>query len=324
MRVRNIQRLDFFHHTVGIMESILSKGHYRSKFFGIVALILIISIILRFCVIPQFDEELEASLSGFFAALLDGLVISLIVTVFIGIFVFWLTPEILKKSVMDVVEPKEIGPLLKKAVTDTKTWTYKGACGRYTRATTLPSLASAAKHEGLGRDIRITILNPNNDLLCTEYATYRRSLKSAINGDLWTKSKVKEEVIATIVSALRFKHEEPLLRIELYLIDHFSAFRFDISDQYVIVTKEDKEAAGLRADSGTYFYDSYKDDVRLSERQSANVGYQGEVPLGDLLTDDNLRDLILAASLIDKDKVQDLELSKIRELINSPKDPYSS
>jgi hypothetical protein len=306
------------------MESILSKTHYRSAFYWLVLLILLFSITLRFLVLPQFDTKLEASLLGFGAALLDGLVISLIVTVLIGSFVFWLTPEILKKSVMDVIEPKEIGPLLKKAATDTRTWTYKGACGRYTRSITLPSLASAAKHEGLGRDIRITILNPANDQLCAEYATYRRSLKSAKSVHPWTESKVKEEVIATIISALRFRHEEPLLRIELYLIDHFSAFRFDISDQYVIVTKEDKEASGLRADSGTYFYDSYKDDVRLSERQSINVSYQDEVPIGNNLTDETLRAFILEASLIDPDKLSSLDLGAIRESINTPEDPYSS
>ena len=306
------------------MESILNKKHYRSRFYLLVTLILFFSITLRFLVLPQFDTKLETSLLGFGVALLDGLVISLIVTVLIGSFVFWLTPEILKKSIMDVIVPKEIGPLLKKAATDTRTWTYKGACGRYTRATTLPLLASAAKHEGLGRDIRITILNPGNDLLCAEYATYRRSLKSAKTGHPWTESKVKEEVIATIISALRFRHEEPLLRIELYLIDHFSAFRLDISDQYVIVTKEDKEASGLRADSGTYFYDSYKDDVRLSERQSINVSYQDEVPIGNNLTDETLRTLILEASLIAPDKLSRLDLSAIRESINSPEDPYSS
>jgi len=306
------------------MDSILSRRHYRTAFYFLVALILFFSTTLRFLVLPQFDVKLETSLLGFGAALLDGLVISLLVTVLIGSFVFWLTPEILKKSVMDVIEPKEIGPLLKKSVADTKTWTYKGACGRYTRATTLPSLASAAKHEGLGRDIRITILNPNNDLLCAEYATYRRSLKSASNSHPWTEAKVKEEIIATIVSALRFRHEEPLLRIELYLIDHFSAFRFDISDQHVIVTKEDKEASGLRADAGTYFYDSYKDDVRLSERQSINVSYQDEVPLGNELTNETLCALILKASLIDPDKLRNLDLSVIRKSINSHEDPYSS
>lgn len=305
------------------MENILSKKHYRSSFYTLVVLILLFSIILRFLLLPKYDATLEASVIKFSASLLDGLVISLIVTTLIGSFVFWLTPEIFEKSVMDVIDPKEIGPLLKKAVTDTKTWTYKGACGRYTRATTLPSLASAAKHEGIGRDIRITILNPKNDLLCAEYATYRRSLKSANNGHPWTESRVKEEVIATIVSALRFKHEEPLLRIELYLIDHFSAFRLDISDQYVIVTKEDKEASGLRADSGTYFYDSYKDDVRLSERQSIKVIYNKKIPLSDKLTEDSLRSLILEAGVIEEDKLNLLDLIAIKTSINSPEDPYS-
>jgi hypothetical protein len=305
------------------MDSILSKRHYRSAFYWLVTLILLFSVTLRFLVLPQFDTTLEVSFSKFSASLLDGLVISLIVTVLIGSFVFWLTPEILKKSVMDVIEPKEIGPLLKKSATDTRTWIYKGACGRYTRATTLPSLASAAKHEGLGRDIRITILNPKNNLLCAEYATYRRSLKSANDGHPWTENKVKEEIIATIVSTLRYRHEEPLLRIELYLIDHFSAFRLDISDQYVVVTKEDKEASGLRADSGTYFYDSYKDDVRLSERQSIKINYHNEVPIGDLLTEDTLRSFILDADLVNSVKLKELSIAEILIAINSPEDPYS-
>ena len=208
-------------------------------------------------------------------------------------------------------------------MTDTRTWTYKGACGRYTRVATLPSLAKAAKHEGIGRDISITILNPKNSQLCAEYATYRRSLKSAKHGDLWSEQKVKEEVLATIVSTLRYRHEEPLLRIELYLIDHFSAFRFDISDQYVIVTKEDKEAAGLRADSGTYFYDSYKDDVRLSERQSICVGFKKIVPIGSDLNVENLRCLIIETDVISEDGIDDLSLGEILKSINSSEDPYS-
>jgi hypothetical protein len=315
--------LDFKSHTESSVESILSKRHYRGAFYWIVSLILIFSVTLRFLVLPQFDSTLDSNIIKFSASLLDSLVISLIVTIFIGSFVFWLTPEILKKSVMDVIDPKEIGPLLKKSTTDTRAWTYKGACGRYTRATTLPSLASAAKHEGLGRDIRITILNPRNDLLCSEYATYRRSLKSANHGYPWTKEKVKEEVIATIISALRYKHEEPLLRIELYLIDHFSAFRLDISDQYVIVTKEDKEASGLRADSGTYFYDSYKDDVRLSERQSINVSYQNEIPLGHALNEETLRTILLEAEIVSEEVIDELDLNVIVNSINSPEDPYS-
>ena len=97
------------------MNDILSKKHYRAIFYLVIGLVLLIAVILRFLVLPQYDTALTSSLPKFSAVLLDGLVVSLIVTVLIGSFVFWLTPEIMKKSVMDVISPKEIGPLLKKS-----------------------------------------------------------------------------------------------------------------------------------------------------------------------------------------------------------------
>lgn len=305
------------------MESILKKKHYRNVFYGFVALLFLISVVLRYLVLPQFDNSLEASFLKFSASILDGFSISLLVSVLIGGFVFWVTPDIVKKSVMDVIEPKEIGPLLKKANSDSRSWIYKGACGRYTRATTLPMMAKSARQEGIGRDIRIILLDPNNDLLCDEYATYRRSLKSAKNGSLWTKSRVKEEVVATVISALRYKHEEPLLRIEIHLINHFSAFRFDISDQYAIVTKEDSEAAGLKADKSTYFYDSYVDDSRLSERQSKRVLYNRKIPLDGDLTTSNIKELVIEIGVMDSNQLEDLDLEYVVNCINAPEDPYS-
>ncbi|NLU97093.1 hypothetical protein B6N13_03155 [Marinomonas sp. UCMA 3892] len=305
------------------MESILKKKHYRNVFYGLVGLLFFISVILRYLVLPQFDNSLEASFLKFLALVLDGFSISLLVSVLIGGFVFWVTPDIVKKSVMDVIDPKEIGPLLKKATSDSRTWIYKGACGRYTRSTTLPMMAKSARQEGIGRDIRIILLDPSNDLLCDEYATYRRSLKSAKNGSLWTKSKVKEEVVATVISALRYKHEEPLLRIEIYLVNHFSAFRFDISDQYVIVTKEDSEAAGLKADKSTYFYDSYIDDSRLSERQSKRVSYNKKIPLDGDLNTSNIKDLAIEIGVVNEIDCEELDLEYVVKCVNVPEDPYS-
>ena len=148
-------------------------------------------------------------------------------------------------------------------------------------------------------------------------------MKSAKNGSLWTKNKVKEEVIATVISALRYKHEEPLLRIEIHLVNHFSAFRFDISDQYVIVTKEDSEAAGLKADKSTYFYDSYVDDSRLSERQSKGIVYDKKIPLDGELTSENIKTLIVEIRLMKEDDLKDLDLEYIEKSVNAPEDPYA-
>ena len=232
------------------MDEILSKQHYRRTFFGFVLLILLLALSARFFVLPYFDPELLLTITSLFGSLLDNLVVSLFLAVFIGAFVFWLTPSIVKRSVIEVVAPKQINSLLKTAANGTRSWIYKGACGRYTRATTIPKLAEAARIEGIGRDITICILNPKNDELCTAYATYRRSLKSAKSGTAWTCQVVQEEILATAITALKFQFSEPQLRIRLFFVDHFSAFRLDISDLYVVVTKEDKEASALRYGSG--------------------------------------------------------------------------
>ena len=304
------------------MDEIFSKQHYRRTFFGVVALVLALALVIRFFVLPYFSPTQALTGAALLGSLLDSLVVSLLLAVAVGGFVFWLTPAIVKRSAIEVIAPKQINPLLKTAATATRSWVYKGACGRYTRATTLPKLAEAARTEGIGRDITICILNPKNDALCAAYATYRRSLKSGNSGKPWSRQVVQEEILATAVTALRFQFSEPLLRIRVFFVDHFSAFRLDIADQYVVVTKEDKEASALRADAGTYFYDSYKDDVRLTERQSKEMTCCGTLQFADLLDEAKLREALKCADIFDEAKLIDLNMAGLLAAVNTPSDPY--
>lgn len=304
------------------MDEILAKKHYRQTFYFVTLLLLTLAALLRFYTVPSLYPATETTAPSFIITLLDNLTTSLLITIFIGAFVFWLKPEIVKRSSIEVVEPKQIGRLLKEATLSTKFWIYKGACGRYTRSTTLPKLAETARNEGIGRDIFIYLLNPKNNEICSEYATYRRSLKSGKTGPEWTRKSVQEEVIATAVSALKYRSTEPLLRIKLYFVDSFSAFRFDISDQYVIVTKEEKDASALRADAGTYFYDSYKDDARLVERQATELECCGKLEFNGKITEEKLAETLKCSSLYDFAKQEQLDLNKILQAVNTPTNPY--
>ncbi len=304
------------------MDEIFSKQHYRRTFFGMVALLLLLALITRFFVIPYFEPAQVLTSAALLGALLDNFVVSLFLAVFLGGFVFWLTPAIVKRSAIEVIAPRQINPLLKSAASATRNWVYKGACGRYTRATTIPKLAEAARTEGIGRDITICILNPKNDDLCAAYATYRRSLKSGNSSTPWTREVVQEEILATAVTALRFQFSEPLLRIRVFFVDHFSAFRLDISDQYVVVTKEDKEASALRADSGTYFYDSYKDDVRLTERQSSEMKCCGKLEFTGVIDETKLREALRCSDIFYEAKLTNLDITRLLKAINTPSDPY--
>lgn len=304
------------------MDEILSKQHYRQIFYGVVGLILALALVTRFFVLPYFAPAQALTGVALLGSLLDNLVVSLFLAVFLGAFVFWLTPSIVKRSVIEVIEPKQINPLLKAAVTGTRSWVYKGACGRYTRATTIPKLAEAAKNEGIGRDITVCLLNPKNEAVCTAYATYRRSLKSGKSGAPWTCQVVQEEIIATAVTAMKYQFSEPLLRIRVFFVDHFSAFRLDIADQFVVVTKEEKEASALRADAGTYFYDSYKDDVRLTERQSTEMICCGKLQFDLRIDEAKLHEALQCAGVFDVSKLSALDVPRLLNCINTPSDPY--
>ncbi|UFH60468.1 hypothetical protein [Sulfurovum mangrovi] len=307
------------------MQKILEKEHYKRPFFTTVILLLIVVILVRLFLLPLADPNLSLEWPKFIASLLDKFSTSLIVTIFIGIFIFWFTPKIVKKSKMEVLEPKEISKLLKNATQDSRSWIFKGATGRYTRSSTLPLMAEAARHESIGRDIRICLINPDNTKLCEEYATYRRSLKSASKSKPWDSKRVQNEVIATIVSALITQHDEPLLRITIHLIDTFSSFRLDISDFYVVITKEDKEATALRADIGTYFYDSYKDEVRLIERQSKKVTIDEEISSLDKVkfTENELKEYLQHINILPSNDIENLDLKTISNLIKNPENPYA-
>lgn len=304
------------------MEEIFSKKHYRRTFYVVVALMLLLALIARIFALPYFAPAHLLSAPALIASLLDNLVVSLLLAVFLGGFVFWLTPDIVKRSAIAVVEPKQINPLLKSVAGTTKTWVYKGTCGRYTRATTLPKLAESARIEGIGRDITICILNPKNDQLCNEYATYRRSLRSADAGEPWSQQVVQEEILATAITALKYQYSQPLLRIRVFFVEHFSAFRLDIADQFVVVTKEDKAASGLRADAGTYFFDSYRDDVRLTERQSIEMKCCGKLDFPALLDIEKFKEAIRCANLFEESRIGELNIERIISCVNSPSDPY--
>jgi hypothetical protein len=304
------------------MDEILSKQHYRRTFFWVVTLILALALVTRVFVLPFFAPDQSLTGSALLGSLLDNLVVSLFLAVFLGSFVFWLTPSIVRRSAIEVIAPKEINPLLKSAIGATRFWIYKGGCGRYTRATTIPKLAAAARAAGIGRDITLCILNPKNDALCTAYATYRMSLKSSNAGTPWSRQVVQEEVLATAVTALRFRFSEPLLHIRVFFVDHFSAFRLDISDQYVVITKEDHEASALRADAGTYFYDSYKDDVRLTEKQSTEMTCRGKLEFVGSMDEDKLREALRCTNVFDEANLVDLDIARLLSCINAPSDPY--
>lgn len=254
------------------MNEILDKKYSRKAFLLTVVLIAIALILVRYFVLPSIDVNIKTGWLVFFTNITDGLLVSLLVTVFIGLFIFWITPDVIREEKIEIKEPRELPELFDRSFPSTDLWWYKGGCGRYFRTKTLPQMASWARKNSLSREIIAVILDPTDSELCDSHANYRRSTASSgSEKSKWDADKVRTELCATVVTALAYQQAEPMLRISLYLCSHYSAFRIDLSKDNAIITKEDRNAPAIVCSPNTHFYKSYKDEIVLSSRQSKRV-----------------------------------------------------
>src|SRR6266496_673104 len=153
-----------------------------------------------------------------------------------------------------------------QAILDTGFWIYKGGTGTYLRAVTLPGNAENALRHRTRREISIEILDPTDVGLCERYGRMRRSLdpEPDRSGETWTTARVRNESYATILAASYYRERHGLLDIQVGLSGTMSLFRYDLASPYIIITQEDGAAPALEAGSGTYFYNSYLNELRLS------------------------------------------------------------
>lgn len=79
----------------------------------------------------------------------------------------------------------------------------------------------------------------------------------------------------------------------------------------------------MLADVDSYFYDSYKDDLRLTELQSQFIDYAKPIPGGTALTEEILKSIVGDLKVFSQNQIDDLNFKKILELVNSPVDPYA-
>jgi hypothetical protein len=265
------------------IPDILTKRHNRRTFYALVLLSASLLVLVRYFVLPTVDPLLSLSLTSLAARIVEALFASLIITFALGWFVFWMTPEVMSRAQVEVIEPRAIGTLLERALLQSSTWAYKGNAGRFLRTMTLPQMARGARNASLPRQVTALILDPTDEDACGGYSNYRRSLLSAkSDGTEWTADRVRRELYATILAVAVIQRREPLLQINLGLINRFSSFRLDLSSDYVLITKEDAFAPAIRCDKDTYFYDSYLHEIQLALRQARPVTFLVEPP--DLTT----------------------------------------
>lgn len=249
-----------------MIEKLQNKTN-RKQFYLIIFFLLIIVFSTRHFIIPYFyNEEIDISHKLFYE-ILDKLFSSVLVTIGLATFIFWLTPKNKLNAQMKIIQPIEIKEIFKKSMIETDFWIFNGGSGRYTRNQTMPNLASLSKEKNKSIDISIVIINPKNEDLISQYVDYKNSLRTSKKREKKTVKSVQLDLITTIISCNIWKTEQPLLNINLYLKNQFSIFRIDISTKKVIITKEDPNEPAILFEKETFFYTSQIEEQKQVLKQ---------------------------------------------------------
>lgn len=306
------------------MNEILRKKHTRNVFYTSMVLLILFAIVLRYRVLPYYYPDTASDFGGFYAFFLNGIVTSLLVTIIIGSFMYWIQPKAMSNAKIEIEDQNALKEMFEAAFSSSEIWYYKGGCGRYFRTTTLPELASSAREKSQSREILVVILDPMNNDLCEKHAIYRSGMASQqIEKDKWNLSKVRAELFATIISTVVTQAQEPLLRLSISLCPHYSSFRIDLSDSYAVITKEDRNAPAIICHRGTYFYKSYKDEVILSLNQSNMLGKikEAKFKLTEIQAE-NVKDVLTELGL--EHPCLDVQmLSRIAKICREKDNPYA-
>ncbi|WP_221390164.1 hypothetical protein [Dyadobacter sp. NIV53] len=312
------------------MKTLLKHKSSRSIFLISIGLILLVILIIRFFVLPNFEPIVPDSgiiprdpkWLTIVSRIFDSAFVSLTVTVCIGLFLFHIElPDEEKK--FEIIESFKINELFEKERNQTEIWYFTGGLGRYTRTSTIPEIAKIAQRTNEHKSIKIQIIDPTDESICIKYANFRRGLNSASkNNSIWNKEYVRHECTATVVSAIIYKCNYPLLDLSICLKNNFSTLRIDLSSKTAIITKEDPKEPALICREGSFLYRTYKEEILQTFKEykpintSINFPYQLQT-----LTTENVHDIINQLNLDSGLTVNDYE--KITEILRSTEKPYA-
>ncbi len=223
-----------------------------------------------------------------------------------------------------IIRPQNIESILEKGRQDTDFWYFNGGTGTYTKAVTLPSLSQRASNLGKNISIELLIINPFNNDICSLYAQLRASLRqNDKDSQKWTSSYVRNHSLATIVLCYSLCSQNTFLNISIGLKNHFSLFRFDISSNKVLITKEDPKELAMLFDRGSFTYDSYKSDFKQIFEQSQKVIRLNSLKkriIIDSLDVEKVKFIMKELSL--NPEISESDYSVIVELCKNYKSPY--
>jgi len=256
-------------------------------------------------------------LHGFWVSVIDNLSAGVIVTAFAAIFFYIVSPQISVEEELSVIDAWNINPSLRAPLETTKNYYYRGRSGRWIRSKALPEIVKAASRDGARRSVNLILPDPCAPEVMTTYADYRNSLSADKS---WTKERIRNEILATIIIAAQFSYKNMFVTLSISVVNDFSVLRADLTDSGLILTRENQQLPGWYSSPNSTFYNSYLEDMRMVERRGKFLGFSDHDFSKEKVSKNNIGN-ILSRLGIDV-QLEHHEHDHIMAIIDSNENPY--
>lgn len=210
------------------------------------------------------------STDDFIISLLDNLCAGIFTAICGVIFIYLVSPRISFDENLSVLDAWNINQALKKPLGITKAYFHRGRTGRWARTDVMPALYYAACKEGIQREIHLFLPDPRCRENLEAYAHYRNSLKHEVD-DVWIWQRVRNEIVATILVASQLSARSIFFKSNVVLLEDFSIFRADLTDEALILTREDKRMPGWISTRSSLFYASYLEELHMASERGRKL-----------------------------------------------------
>ena len=160
--------------------------------------------------------------------------------------------------------------------------------------------------------------DPNEQKVLERYADYRNSLHFEQQGE-WTARRVQVEVIATVLAAAEQSAQSQFFVPTISVGLDFPLFRIDMSDDRMVMTREDPTWPGITCTHQSKFYSSYQEEIRQGMALGRPLDLS-KIHKKTVIDEKNCRHLMSQFGFLIPD--DDDFVGQVIEAIRKPRNPY--
>lgn len=292
--------------------------YLRRWYFTGLGFALILLLVIRFFVIGEITPDADPART-ISAQIFESLIAASVAATVIAVLLTWLLPTEDRTPEMNVIEQRDIEPLIQAECGVAREWLVRARTASYFKSRTLPWLAASAQSRNTSISVRMQIMDPTDRELQAAYMRYLNTRDGVAKK--WNATRVRNEIFATILSAYAWREACPRLELEIGLSSSFWIMSIDISQSYALITGQYRGHPAVKHEEGTAFYNTYRDEFESGMMSCRILDPTVRSPKPDDLDIPSIKSMLDSLKL-DRSSITDDDLRNIDQYIRRPEHRY--